>query len=100
MSTPAPVIFTKMVTRRKPQQKEPLPEEIPLGKKKTVKRAKKVAASSKNTGTPQKRARAPVLPKSPTPGKKEVPLVSSLSTWKGPNLDHQWNRQCKPISPA
>ncbi len=70
MSTPAPVIFTKMVTRGKPQQKEPLPEEIPLERKKTVKRAKKVAASSKNTATPKKRARAPALPKSPTPRKK------------------------------
>ncbi len=70
MSTPAPVIFTKMVTRGKPQQKEPLPEEIPLGKQKTVKRAKKVAASSKNTATPKKHARAPALPKSPTPRKK------------------------------
>ena len=59
-----------MVTRGKPQQKEPLPEEIPSGKQKTVKRAKKVATSSKNTATPKKRARTPALPKSPTPRKK------------------------------
>ena len=51
MSTPAPVIFTKMVTRGKPQQKEPLPEEIPLGKQKTAKRAKKVAAPKTNNAT-------------------------------------------------
>ena len=59
-----------MMTRGKPQQKEPLPEEIPSGKQKTVKLAKKVATSSKNIATPKKRARTPALPKSPTPRKK------------------------------
>jgi hypothetical protein len=68
MSTPAPVIFTKMVTSAKGTP--PLPEKIPSGKQKTVKRAKKVATSSKTTATPKKRARTPALPKSPTPRKK------------------------------
>jgi hypothetical protein len=70
MSTPAPIIFTKMVTRGKPQKKDLFPEEIPSKKEKAVRRAKKGTTSSKNTATPKKRARAPALPKSPTPRKK------------------------------
>jgi hypothetical protein len=86
MSTPAPVIFTKMVTRKKPQQKEPLPEEIPSGKQKTAKRAKKVATPRKNTATPKKRARTPALPKSPTPRKKGSAARAEPIQLKGPEF--------------
>ena len=65
--TRAPVIFTKMVTRKKPEQKEPLPEEIPSV---TAKRAKKVATPSKSSTSPPKRPRTPAIPKSPSPRKK------------------------------
>ena len=70
MSTRAPVIFTKMVTRKKPQQKETLPEEIPTGERITAKRAKKVATPRKNTASPKKRARTPAIPKSQHRGKR------------------------------
>ena len=98
MSTPAPVIFTKMVTRGKPQQKEPFPEEIPPRKQKAVKRAKKMATSSKNTATPKKRARTPALPKSPIA--RIWTTRGSASAKRSAQLDR--TRKCSPprIEPA
>ena len=75
-----------MVTRGKPQQKEPFPEEIPSGKKKTVKRAKMMATLGKNTATPKKRARTPALPKSPTPRKKGSAARAEPINLEGPEF--------------
>ena len=72
------------MTRKKPQQKEPLPEEIPSGEQITAKRAKKVATPKKNTATPQKCAKTPAIPKSPTPQKKENAIRAEPIQLGGP----------------
>ena len=71
----------------------------PIGGANTAKRAKKVATPRKNTATPKSAQELWRYRSRQHRGKKELPLVPSLSSWKGPNLDHQYNRQCKPISP-
>ena len=88
MSAPAPVIFAKMVTRGKPQQKEPFPEEIPPRKQKAVKRAKKKWLRRVKTPQPPKSARglAPALPKSPTPRKKGSAVRAEPIHLEGPEF--------------
>ena len=99
-ATPAPIIFTKMVTRGKPQRKELFPEEIPPRKQKAVKRAKRMATSSKIPQPPKSARELRHYRSRQHRGEKEVLLVPSKSTWKDPNLDHQRICKCKTISPA
>ena len=86
MSTRAPVVFTKMVTRKKPEQKEPLPEEISSGERKATKRAKKAATPSKNSTSPQKRTRTPAMPKSLPPRKREKAVRAEPIQLEGPEF--------------
>ena len=85
------ILYTKMVTRKKPEQKEPLPEELPSSEKitKSVQKKWPRRARAPRVSSP-KRARIPAIDNTEVAhrGKKEMQSVPSPSSWKGLNLDH------------